>query len=525
MKKEFLFFTTTAVILCALFFGATASALYSVRFERTMQAFFSENIQQLSDYLHDAGSILDSGTSTNRGEFLNRTNMLANRFPDYPAVVQNLRQFNQNLVSAAAGDNLAASRLQSNLSGIENFLSQQLMEERAAAAKLRQTETRLIILLLLAAGICSIGIFLAAGRFRRTIRAVSKGRLTPELSELLNAAEDCLRLLTESFRSLESDPLLSSLPDQDISPETASLPDIQKSEDSPAEVIRERLDYITNSITRLESTIREQMSNQQISKTEYSSASEALQNAVTESIELEQMLHELSFMMKNGSTAIVQELDEIRSIEREIRGILELIPIINTLAERTALLSMNASIESAHAAEHGLGFAVVAEEIGKLAVQAGESTEHIGSFLQKTIERVESAFASCERNAGLFDNFQSRVDELDTLSSAVSNELSASLHQVSSIDQRDHELFDSLESIQRLVSTLQTSVSTINRHLERTETSMDADTLQQLCHIIESSNECLSSAHRKVIQRNVELRAVKSRVAEVMKNIPDSLDI
>lgn len=525
MKKEFKFFTATVFILWALFLGSTALALHSVRFERTMQAFFSANVQLISDYLYEAGSVLDSGIVTNRREFADLTDVLTDRFQDYPAIVQNLRELNQYFASAAAGESIDASRVQRNLAAIEGVLLQQHAAERDVAEELRRSEIQFIIMLLLSAGLASIGISLAAGRFRRKIQAVSNGELTDELKELLEAAEDCLKRLAESFGSLHNDPLLSSLSDEELTSETAMLPSIHYSAGSSAGVIHEGLDSITHSISWLDNTVGEQMSGHKSYKAEHTSTTDVLQNAVNASIELEQSLHELSFMMKNGSSAIVQELDEIRSIERQIRGILELIPIINTLAERTALLSMNASIESAHAAEHGLGFAVVAEEIGKLAVQAGESTEHIGSFLQKTIERVESAFASCERNAGLFDDLQSRLAEVDSMSSAVSEELSSILHQVSSIDQTDYELLEGLESIQRLVSTLQTSVSTINRNLDSTESTLEADVHQKICSLVESSNECLSSVHHKVIQRNAELRAVKIRVAEVMKNFPDSIDI
>ncbi len=97
-----------------------------------------------------------------------------------------------------------------------------------------------------------------------------------------------------------------------------------------------------------------------------------------------------------------QSLESNRNIEQTITGLSQQIANINqivddikTIAKQTQLLSLNASIEASRAGEHGLGFAVVAGEVNKLADQAAHSAAEIAAIIatieQKSAESVQSA--------------------------------------------------------------------------------------------------------------------------------------
>ena len=71
--------------------------------------------------------------------------------------------------------------------------------------------------------------------------------------------------------------------------------------------------------------------------------------------------------------------EKIDAVEAEINGIFSQIPGINAIAEQTKLLALNASIEAARAGKAGRGFAIVADDIRKLAMQADEFNAQIKS--------------------------------------------------------------------------------------------------------------------------------------------------
>ncbi|MBM9545510.1 methyl-accepting chemotaxis protein [Leptospira sp. 201903074] len=74
-------------------------------------------------------------------------------------------------------------------------------------------------------------------------------------------------------------------------------------------------------------------------------------------------------------------MSEIRSVTKDITGIVDL---ITEISERTNLLALNASIEAARAGEAGMGFAVVAEEISKLADKTQSSVKNIKRLIDKS---------------------------------------------------------------------------------------------------------------------------------------------
>jgi methyl-accepting chemotaxis protein len=113
---------------------------------------------------------------------------------------------------------------------------------------------------------------------------------------------------------------------------------------------------------------------------------------------------------------IVDTISDLRTSAEEIRSVTE---VITNLAEQTNLLGLNASIEAARAGEMGQGFAVVAEEVNKLAAQSRAATKSINNILhsieQKTTastQTVEKAHQIVTEQIKAVNSAQSSFDEI-----------------------------------------------------------------------------------------------------------------
>jgi methyl-accepting chemotaxis protein len=97
---------------------------------------------------------------------------------------------------------------------------------------------------------------------------------------------------------------------------------------------------------------------------------------------------------------IVTHMLELGKKSQQIGGILE---IINELAEQTNILAINATIEAAGAGDSGLRFAVVADEIRKLADRVGGSTKEIRSLIEEIRGAVNSTVMATEGGSKAVD--------------------------------------------------------------------------------------------------------------------------
>ncbi|OWA36636.1 hypothetical protein B9G55_00715 [Saccharibacillus sp. O16] len=123
----------------------------------------------------------------------------------------------------------------------------------------------------------------------------------------------------------------------------------------------------------------------------------AAENLALSSQEVRSATHEIAGTATELASEIA-ELQELgRSVVAELRKTDEILSFIREVSENSTLLGINASIEAAHAGEHGRGFGVVAAEIRKMAESSASSAREIETILKTIRSRIGQLDETLER--------------------------------------------------------------------------------------------------------------------------------
>lgn len=100
--------------------------------------------------------------------------------------------------------------------------------------------------------------------------------------------------------------------------------------------------------------------------------------------------------MERIKNTVYESAVKIKELGDRSQKIGEIVQVIDDIAEQTNLLALNAAIEAARAGEHGKGFAVVADEVRKLAERSGKATKEIAELILDIQEGTGNAVEAME---------------------------------------------------------------------------------------------------------------------------------
>lgn len=337
-----------------------------------------------------------------------------------------------------------------NLRNEELDLVEKMKEKNLATLDSNATMIEIILVI---CAVLMLGIFYviiqsithSIARLEETVEAVAKNKDftrvmeikgNDELSQMARSVNELVSVLRQAFSGIRS----ASAENLSVSAElSATTLSIGKAAEEEAKIVTQT----TNESDRMKEVMK---ASAQEAKTVQHKALGARQNLQEAQSALHNTIEQLSITVQMEG----EINDRLNALSQEASQVKQVLTVIADIADQTNLLALNAAIEAARAGEHGRGFAVVADEVRKLAERTQKSLVETNATVNVIVQSINDITDQMNTNT-------KRIESLSHASYEVNEHTEVAVEALS----------DTVQAIDKLANDAQTNAGTTESIIQK----------------------------------------------------------